>query len=154
MMRTLRIAVVLGMMAVALAGVGTASASSAGGKVFDAKFVGLETPRTVVAGVTGAGHAWAIESGKAMIFATNRVKVIVEGLVLTPEGTQPVATGAVVVSCNGGVAPGDIVQSGPVSLSQPDGDAEFDGTLPLPSPCLDPAVFFTSAGGAWFAVAQ
>ena len=153
MMRTLRIAVVLGMMAVAFVGVGTATASSAGGKVFDAKFVGLATPRTVIAGVTGAGHAWAIESGKAMIFATNRVKVVVEGLVLTPEGTQPVPTGAVVVSCNGGGA-GNIVQSGPVPLSQPDGNAEFDGTLPLPSPCSDPAVFFTSAGGAWFAVAQ
>ena len=27
------------------------------------------------------------------------------------------------------------------------------GTLPLPSPCNDPVVFFTSGGGAWFAAA-
>ncbi len=151
MVRSFRIAAALALLAALVVGTGTVAAGSGHGKVFDAKFVGLAVPRTVVAGVTGAGHAWAIESGKAMIFADNRVKVIVEGLVLTPEGNNPVGSGLVRVSCNGGAT---IVQSGPVPLSIPDGNAEFDGTLALPSPCNDPAVFFTSSGGAWFAVAQ
>jgi len=153
MNRVLRIAVTLGLLEALLAGTGTVAAKSPNGKVFDAKFVGLPVKGMVLAGVTGAGHAWSIESGKAMIFANDRVKVIVEGLVLSPEGTQPAPMGAVVVSCNGGVAAGDIVQSANVPLSQPDGDAEFDGTLPLPSPCLDPVVFFTSTAGTWFAEA-
>jgi hypothetical protein len=153
MVRSLRIAAAVALLAALVVGSGTVAASSGRGKVFDAKFVGLAVPGTVIAGVTGAGHAWAIESGKAMIFAGNRVKVIVEGLVLTPEGTNPVANGRVVVSCNGG-GTGNIVMSGPVPLSIPDGNAEFDGTLALPSPCNDPAVFFTNGTGlAWFAVA-
>ena len=151
MARSIRIAAALALLAALVVGTGTVAADS-GRKVFDAKFVGLAVPGTVIAGVTGAGHAWAIESGKAMIFAGNRVKVIAEGLVLTPEGVNPVANGRVVVSCNGGGA-GNIVQSGLVPLSTPDGDAEFDGTLALPSPCNDPVVFFTSPGGAWFAAA-
>jgi hypothetical protein len=156
MNRVLRIGVTLGLLAALTAGTGTVAARSVNGKVFDAKFVGLPVKGMVLAGVTGAGHAWSIESGKAMIFANDRVKVIVEGLVLSPEGTQPAPMGAVVVSCNGGVggvASGNIVQSANVPLSQPDGDAEFDGTLPLPSPCLDPVVFFTSTAGTWFAEA-
>src|SRR5262245_39388093 len=153
MVRSLRIATAVALLAAFVVGTGTVVAASEHGKVFDAKFVGLEVPRTVVAGVTGAGHAWAIESGKAKIYADDRVQVIVEGLVLTPEGNNPVASGLVVVSCNGG-GTGNIVQSGPVPLSVPDGNAEFKGTLALPSPCLDPAVFFTSPGGAWFAVAH
>ena len=39
-----------------------------------------------------------------------------------------------------------------VPLSVPDGDAHVNQWLTLPSPCLAPVVFFTSAGGAWFAV--
>jgi hypothetical protein len=56
----------------------------------------------------------------------------------------------VVVSCNGGGA-GNIVSSGDVPLSQPEGDMHFNGWLTLPSPCLDPVIFVTSTGGAWFA---
>ena len=152
MARSIRIAAALALLAALVVGTGTVAADSGRPKVFDAQFVGLADPGTVIAGVTGAGHAWAIESGKAMIFKGNRVKVIVEGLVLTPEGINPVANGRVVVSCNGGGA-GNIVQSGLVPLSTPDGNAEFDATLPLPSPCNDPVVFFTSPGGAWFAAA-
>ena len=94
--------------------------------------------------------AWAIADGNAKLFEDGRVKLDVEGLVLTPEGTNPVANGRVVVSCNGGGA-GNVVQSGLVPLSIPDGNAAFRGTLPIPSPCLDPVVFFASPGGAWFA---
>ena len=57
----------------------------------------------------GAGHAWAIDEGTAKLFSDGRLKVNVEGLVLTPEGTNPVTTGRAVVSCNGGATAADIV---------------------------------------------
>jgi len=39
----------------------------------------------------------------------------------------------------------------PVPLSQPEGDMHFNQRLAIPSPCLDPVIFVTSVGGAWFA---
>ena len=162
MIRTLRLAVVLGLMAVVLVGAGTVAAKPGGPggpggpghgpkKILDTRLVGLAVPGTVVVGVTGAGHAWALKDGKATLSSDGRVDLHVHGLVLTPEGTNPVANGRVVVSCNGGGA-GNVVQSGLVPLSVPKGDAHFNGWLTLPSPCLAPVIFFTSPGGAWFAV--
>ena len=58
------------------------------------------------------------------------------------------------MSCNGGATPADIVRSGPVPLSIPDGDAHFNQWLTLPSPCLNPVIFFASATGGWFAVSE
>jgi hypothetical protein len=150
MTRTLRIGALLALVAVLAAGAGTAAADS-GGKILDTRLAGLRTPGMVIAGVTGAGHAWAVEDGNAKLFADGRVRVSIEGLVLTPEGTNPVANGRVVVSCNGGGA-GNVIQSGLVPLSVPGGDAEFAGTFDLPSPCLAPTIFFTSPAGTWFAV--
>jgi len=149
MARSLRIAAIVSTMAVMFAGA-TSVAAASGQKIVDAGFIGLPAPGTVVAGVAGAGHAWAIAGGNAKLFADGRVKLSVEGLVLTPEGTNPVANGRVIVSCNGGGA-GNIVMSDLVPLSVPDGNAEFKGQLSIPSPCLDPVVFFGSPGGAWFA---
>jgi hypothetical protein len=151
MIRTIRLAVAFGLLAALVVGTGTVAAQSGGRhKVLDKELIGLATPRTVIAGVTGAGHAWSIEEGNAKLFSDGRVLVNVEGLVLFPEGTQPVANVHVVVSCNGGGA-GNIVSSGDVPLSQPEGDMHFNGWLTLPSPCLDPVIFVTSTGGAWFA---
>ena len=153
MARSLRFAIALALLAGLVLGTGTAFAAKGGKhKVLDADLVGLAVPRTVIAGVTGAGHAWAIEEGNAKLFSDGRVLVNVEGLVLTPEGTNPVATGRAIVSCNGGATPADIVMSDVVPLSIPDGDAHVNQWLTLPSPCLNPVVFFASAGGAWFAV--
>jgi hypothetical protein len=150
MARLIRLAVAIGLLAALVVGTGTVAAG-AGGKILDTRLVGLAVAGTVVAGVPGAGHAWAIDEGNAKLYADGRVKVRVEGLVLTPEGINPVANGRVVVSCNGG-GTGNVVQSGLVPLSVPEGNAHFKGTLTLPSPCLAPVIFFTSPTGAWFAV--
>ena len=151
MIRTLRLAVAFGLLAALVVGPGTAAAQSGGRhKVLDAQLIGLATPGTVVAGVTGAGHAWSIEEGNAKLFSDGRVLVNVEGLVLFPEGTQPAANVRVVVSCNGG-GTGNIVQSGLVPLSQPEGDMHFNDWLTLPSPCDSPVIFVTSQNGSWFA---
>jgi hypothetical protein len=154
-MRTIRIGAFLALVAILAAGVGTVAAGSGDGKILDTTLVGLPAPGTVIAGVTGAGHAWAVGDSSVKLFADGRVRVRVEGLVLTPENTNPVASGRIVVSCNGGaggVQSGNVVQSDVIPLSIPDGNAEFNGSLSLPSSCMAPTVFFTSPGGAWFAV--
>ena len=154
MKRVLRIGVTLGLLVALTAGAGTAAAAAGGNhKVFDANMFGLPAPRVVLAGVTGAGHAWAIDHGNAKIFSDGRVLVNVDGLVLTPEGTNPVTSGRAVVSCNGGATSDDIVMSDVVPFS-PDGDAHVNQWLTLPSPCADPVVFFTNTGGAWFAATE
>jgi hypothetical protein len=159
MIRSLRLAVLVGMLAALVIGTGTALAGHDGKgdggkghatKILDTRLVGLAVKGTVVAGVTGAGHAWSLEEGRAKLFSDGRVNLRVEGLVLSPEGTQPVPNGSVIVSCNSGGA-GNVVQSGPVPLSA-HGDARFNGVLTLPSPCLAPVIFFGSTTGAWFAV--
>ncbi len=153
MARSLRLAIATAIVASLAVGAGTAAAAPGGKhKVLDKDMIGLAIPRTIIAGVSGAGHAWAIEEGNAKLFSDGRVLVNVEGLVLTPEGTNPVPTGRAVASCNGGATTADIVMSDIVPLSVPDGDAHVNQWLTLPSPCNDPVVFFTSAGGAWFAV--
>jgi hypothetical protein len=155
MARSFRIAVAAALVATLILGTGAVSAANHGRhKILDVPLVGLPAPRVVVAGVTGAGHAWAIEHGNAKLFSDGRLLINVEGLVLTPEGTNPVGTGKGVVSCNGGATPDDIVSSNTVPLSIPDGDAHVNEWLTLPSPCLDPVIFFTNAAGAWFAVSD
>ena len=151
MARSIRLAVAMALLAALVVGTGTVVADSGHGKILDTRLVGLAEPGTVVAGVPGAMHAWAIDRGNAKLYADGRVNLRVKGLVLTPEDTNPVANGRVVVSCNGGGA-GNVVQSGLVPLSVPDGDAHFNQWLTLPSPCLAPVIFFTSPGGSWFAV--
>jgi len=151
MNRTLRLAVAFGLLAAFVVGTGTVAAKAGGRhKLLDADLVGLAAPGTVVAGVAGAGHAWSIEEGNAKLFSDGRVLVNVEGLVLFPEGTQPAANVLVKVSCNGGGA-GNLVSSGLVPLSQPEGDMHFNQWLTLPSPCMNPVIFVTSINGGWFA---
>jgi hypothetical protein len=128
--------------------IGAASSASAGGqKLFDSTMAGLTTPGQVIDGVTAAGAPWSLDNGKAMLFANGRVHVEVEGLIVTALGRNPAATGKVRVSCNG--AP--VAETATVPFS-PEGNAEVDAVVTLPSPCFGPSVFFTSAGGSWFAV--
>jgi hypothetical protein len=147
MLRSIRLAVLVGLLAALVAGAGTAAAG--GSKIVDTQLAGLPSPGLVLAGVKGAGHAWAIADGNAKLFSDGRLHVTVEGLVLTPEGTNPVSSGRAVVSCNGGA---QVLMSDPVPFSVPGGDATVDTTVSLPSSCLAPTIFFASPGGAWFAV--
>jgi hypothetical protein len=153
MIRTLRLALAFGLLAVLVAGTGTAVAGSGGAhKIVDTRLVGVPNPPVTIAGVNGAGHAWTLDKGNAKLFSDGRVNLRVKGLVLFPEGTQPAANVRVAVSCNGGATASDIVRSDPVPLSQPDGDMHFNDRLTLPSPCFAPVIFVTSTAGNWFAV--
>lgn len=146
MIRRIRFLLALAVLVVLTAAT-VATADASGRKVFSSSMVALTTPGTVVAGVTGAGAPWIIEEGSATLTAGGRLHVEVQGLVLTATGGNPVTTGRAVVSCGGAVAA--TTDAVPFSAT---GDAEVEATVSLPSPCLAPAVFFTSTGGKWFAV--
>ena len=90
MRRSLRFAIATALLAGLVLGTGTVAAAKGGNhKILDVPLVGLAVPRTVIAGVAGAGHAWAIDEGNAKLFSDGRLLINVEGLVLTPRGHEP-----------------------------------------------------------------
>lgn len=168
MTRSIRIAVMVGLLAALVAGTSTVVAgdeshdreSAHSKEIIETRLVGIPSSFTNVflAGVKGAGHAWAIKSGEATLRSDGRLDLKVRGLVLThttpgspaPEGTNPILLGRAIVSCNGGT---DIVLSDTVNFSVPNGNAHVKQRLTLPSQCLAPTIFFGNAAGtSWFAV--
>ena len=159
MARTIRIAVMVGLLAALIAGTSTVVAHDSDGhsghsrEVIETRLVGL--PQSFVnvflAGVKGAGHAWAIKDGEAELRSDGRLDLKVRGLVLSPEGNNPADFGIAIVSCNGGLTAADIVKSTPVPFSDA-GNGRVKQTLTLPAQCLAPTIFFGSTGGSWFAV--
>jgi hypothetical protein len=84
--------------------------------------------------------------------------VEVNGLVITATGTNPVPTFRAVVSCLS-IADGAAVTVNRVTAPFPattTGDAQFEGNVNLPSPCIAPIVFVTNGigdpPGGWFSV--
>ena len=146
MSRFVRLALALTVLA-ALA-LGSVSATLAGGsKVLDSRLAAIPRPGLVLDGVTGGGLPWQIEDGSARLFADGRLQVEVSGLVLVSTGVNPVAAAHAIVTCDG--VPAATTANVPFS---PAGDAEIEATVALPSPCLAPAVFFTTGKDAWLAV--
>ena len=147
MYRKVRFALALGLVAaLLLASVSTATAG--GRKLFDSSMVAIPTGGLALDGLAGGGVPWAIDEGQATLTADGRLHVEVQGLVLLSTGTNPVTSGRAVVACAG--VP--VAFTDPVPFSVPGGNAEVDAQVTLPSPCLDLAVFFTSATNRWFAV--
>jgi len=129
-----------------------------GRKVSDAKVLAPVTaPYTgsanPIRGLNGGGVPWKIGDANADLRADGRLHVEVEGLVLASTGANPVRQFKAIVSCQttvNGVATVSNVSS-PLVDASGTGDAEIDASIDLPSPCIAPIVFVTSAGGAWFA---
>lgn len=125
-----------------------------GTKLVDASMTGIPTGGLALEGVAGGGIPWMLDRGDARLFADGRLEVSVRHLVLAAgplKGTNPIAMGRAVVTCNGGAT---TLMSDPVPYS-PEGDAMVEAMLNLPSPCLGPVVFFagqTGNGPRWFAV--
>ena len=129
-----------------------------GRKVSDAKVLAPVTaPYTgsanPIRGLNGGGVPWKIGDASADLRADGRLQVEVEGLVLAATGVNPVRQFKAVVSCqttvNGLATVSNI--SSPLVDASATGDAEIDTSIDLPSPCIAPIVFVTSAGGAWLA---
>ncbi len=131
-------------------------------------YTGATTP---IRGIDGGGLPWVITAANGVLSVSGHLVVNVRGLVLDPTdptvisrglaGVNPIASFKAIVSCQSLDAGGAAVV---VNVSSPDfpattgpatsggGDAHFNGTLSLPSPCLAPIVFVASPTGAWFAV--
>jgi hypothetical protein len=140
------------------------SASASDGnneKVFSSTIVG-STPGQVVGGVNAAGAPWVLREGRATISSSGRLRVRVEGLVLAP--SIPVVGGttagipqlAASVVCGG--SGGAVVATTAGFPYSAAGDAEIEGRVSLPAPCIAPAVIVRivrpagAAPGAFIAV--
>jgi hypothetical protein len=133
---------------VAALGIGGVSTANAGGpKILDSRLVGLPRAGLVLDGLTGGGAPWVIDEGHARLFSDGRLEVEVEGLVFADSHTNPLANAHVIVTCDG--VPAATTQNVPFS---PAGDAEVEATIALPTPCLAPAIFFTTTTDRWLAV--
>jgi len=116
-------------------------------------------PANAIRGIGGAGAPWKIASGKAELNANGELEVSVRGLVLVRNSTNPIGTFAIILSCQSKDAAGaptivnQVVGTTPATTT---GDADFEGTVTPPSPCLAPIVFVAIPAGAnparWLAI--
>lgn len=126
--------------------------------------VGVPRPYTgaanAIRGVPGGGRPWAIGAAEGELKANGKLEVEVRGLVIDPNepvataGTNPSPTFRVIVSCMSTDATGAAVVSNVMTEPFPAdaaGNAEVETKLTLPSPCIAPIIFVTSATGSWFA---
>jgi hypothetical protein len=98
----------------------------------------------------GGGIPWKIRSGRAELNGSGRLEVHVRGLVLAAgatAGTNPAANFAAILSCQSVDA--SVTPAAPLVLNlvagiapaTAAGDADIEGTVNLPSPCIAPIVF-------------
>lgn len=138
--------------------VGTSASGSDGKDVLDwdvmagvdAPFTGPTNP---IRGIGGGGVPWSVDVAKGELRTDGRLKLKVEGLVVTSSGLNPSPTFVARVNCLTAAQPvnGETVSTAPVATGQ-EGDAMFDTRVALPDPCYAPIVFVTNEAGRWFAV--
>ena len=116
----------------------------------DAPFTGSANP---IRGLGGGGVPWSVDRARGELRTDGRLKLEVEGLVLTSTGANPSPTFVARVNCLTAAQPqnGETVSTAPVATDAA-GNAEFDARLNLPDPCYGPIVFVTNEAGRWFAV--
>src|SRR5687767_206233 len=107
-------------------------------------------------GINGGGIPWAIGSGSGELTASGKLEINVQGLVLATTGSNPSATFRGLVSCvkSDGSFQNILTDPFPATTglaSAGGGNAKIEADLSLPSPCIAPIIFVTSAGGSWFA---
>ena len=102
-------------------------------------------------------RAWQIDEAKSKLESNGDLDLEVKGLVLVSTGQNPLPSFKAIVSClsidsNGqAVTVNQLTDAFPATM--PGGDAEFNGSVSLPSPCIAPIVFVTTAGTAcWISV--
>ena len=138
---------------------GGTSASGSGGKDVlewdvmagvDAPFTGPTNP---IRGLGGGGVPWSVDRARGELRSDGRLRLKVEGLVLTSTGVNPSPTFVARVNCLTPAQPlnGETVSTAPVATDSA-GDAKFDAHVNLPDPCYAPIVFVTNEAGRWFAV--
>jgi hypothetical protein len=151
-------------LALALLLIAQASSAGSGGNSTVLRFktmVGVVAPylgaTNAIRGIPGAGSQWSITRVDGTLKENGNLEVKVEGLIITSTGTNPVPTFRAVVSCLS-IADGAAVTVNLVTAPFPattTGNAEFEGNVNLPSPCIAPIVFVANGTGdppAWFSV--
>lgn len=131
-----------------------AAAASERVRVFDAALVGVPEGMTGSPGairtVNGAGAPWVSE-GRARLDSDGRLRVEVRGLLLAGGFTNPVANVAASLTCEGSNV---VATTAGVPMS-PDGDADIDQVIALPTTCVGPIVLIRIVGatgpGSWIA---
>jgi hypothetical protein len=143
--------------------------SGDGRKVLEARVLAAVVPpytgaANPIRGVPGAGAPWVIGDSEADLRSDGRLEIEVNGLVLAPSvpvvgGTNPIPNFDAVVSCqtivNGAAAVSNVrTETFPANTA---GDAQFEGSVDLPTPCFAPIVFVAIPGAnggpdRWLAV--
>jgi hypothetical protein len=98
-------------------------------------------------GLPPGGAAWSLEEGSARLRSTGKLKVEVEGLILTAAGnTGPITGIAASVFCGADsvTAPAGTTAIFPLSAQ---GDGEIEAHVSLPATCLAPLVVVQPARG-------
>ena len=115
-------------------------------------------PANAIRGVSGAGAPWSIDTANGRLQENGNLSIKVTGLIITGTGANPVPEFRAVVSCQS-IADGAAVVVNRVTAPFPattTGDAQFEGNVNLPSPCIAPIVFVTAGTGdppgVWFSV--
>lgn len=120
---------------------------------------GMTGTKAPIRGINGGGIAWAIGYAEGELRTDGRLKIEIQGLVFAAGaniGTNNQTAFRAIVSClDGNGAPVKILtEEFPATVgaaSDGGGNAEFETTVDLPSPCIAPIIFVTSRGGSWFA---
>jgi hypothetical protein len=111
-------------------------------------------PAGAIRGVNGAGAQWSIGDAEADLRSDGRLKIDVQGLIVTVRGNNPLLQFKAIVSCqsvvNGAPAVTNVATD-PFDANTA-GDASTETNVDLPTPCFAPIVFVTTPGGSWIAV--
>jgi hypothetical protein len=112
-----------------------------------------------IRGVNGGGIPWMIATAKGELTTSGHLEIKVTGLVLAAganAGSNPSATFRGLVSCltSAGATQNVLTDPFPATTgpaTSGGGNSKIEADVTLPSPCIAPIVFVTSATGSWFA---
>ena len=167
-MRRRILATGLALVTLAVVAAGPVAASGSHHKTFEFdSMIGVQRPFTgstnPVRGINGGGLPWVIGSAEGELSRSGRLELEIRHLVIDPNdpaaiaaglaGKNPIASFRAVVSCANADGSFTNVSSDPfpVTTGLNGGSGELETKLMVPSSCMDPMVFVTSPGGAWFA---
>ena len=107
-------------------------------------------------GINGGGIPWIIGEASGELSANGHLEITVQGLVLATTGSNPSATFRGLVSCVKSDGSFQNIRTDPFPAttgpaSAGGGNAKIEANVTLPSPCIAPIIFVTSATGSWFA---
>ena len=122
---------------------------------FQASIIG-SNPLMTIGGVNSGGAPWTVKAGQATVQANGRIEVVIVGLLLVQTGTTGPVTGvAASLVCGDKTTAAVVGTTGSSPLSAA-GNAQIQGTIPIPATCAAPVVLVrvdnTGTPGAFIAL--